>query len=92
MWSYFCISFSLKLKGNELFFKTLGDPVRNAKSQTVRHRLPHPHTPLFLFLERYVLTELKMDEVFYYSNKSISHIRYGYHKAFELILLRIKFL
>lgn len=68
------------------FFLTVGDPIRNAKSQTIPHTLPHPYTPLFLFLERYVLTKLKIDEVFYYSNKNISHIRYGDHKAFELIL------
>lgn len=49
VWSYFCISFSLKLKVNELFFLTLGDPVRNAKSYTIPHTLPHTHTTLPLF-------------------------------------------
>ena len=49
MWSYFYISFSLKLKVNELFFITLGDPVRNAKSYTIPHTLPHTHTTLPLF-------------------------------------------
>lgn len=69
------------------FFFNRWRPRLNAKSQTIPHTLPHPYTPLFLFLERYVLTKLKIDEVFYYSNKNISHIRYGDHKAFDFYTL-----